>query len=132
MTMASFSSPVVFGLLVYTRSLRKPHKKKSRGLRSGEWGAHWIAVLTLFRAGSERFDSGRGAFRPPVRSQKPSIGATSGKRCWIGLSMIYNFYIKRFRVRSILRSPEVIKYKMSKKMFEIVTYITFELREIET
>ena len=76
-----------------------------------------ITDLSLFRAGSERFDSGRGGgpFRPPVRSRKPSIGATIGKRFWIGLSKIYNFYIKHFRVRSILRSPEVIKYKMSKK-----------------
>ena len=89
--------------------------------------------LTLFRAGSERFDSGRGAFSAPARSKKPSIGATSGKRRWIGLSKIYNFYITHFQVRSILRSPEVIKNKMStKKMFEIVAYITFELREIET
>ena len=73
------------------------------------------------QAGSERFDS-----------KKPSIGATRGKERWIDLAKIYNLYIKHFQVRSILRSAEVIKNKMSKKMFEIVTYITFELREIET
>ena len=68
MTMASFSSPVDFGLLGFAgvhTVFEEAHKKKSRGLRSGEWGAHWIAVLTLFRAGSERFDSGRGPFGPP-------------------------------------------------------------------
>ena len=90
------------------------------------------ATLTLFRAGSERFDSDGGPIRAPVRSRKPSMGATSGKRRWIGLAKIYNFYLNHFRVRSTLKSAEVIQNKMSKKMFEIVAYITFELRKIET
>ena len=76
------------------------------------------AELTLFWAGSERFDSDRwgGADSASVGSKKPSIGTTSGKRRWIGLSKIYNFYITNFRVRSILRSPEVIENKMSRKL----------------
>ena len=53
--------------------------------------------LTLFRAGSERFDSGRGGGdSAPVRSRKPSIGATSGKRRWIGLSKTHIFLHKTF------------------------------------
>ena len=75
-----------------------------------------------------RFLAG-GAFSAPLISQKPSIGATNGQRRLIDRSKNYNFYIKYFWVRSILRSPEVIECKMFMK---IVTLITFELRKIET
>ena len=54
---------------------------------------------------------GGGPFRPPFRLQKPHIGATNDKRHLLGRWKIYNFYIKHFRVRSILRSPEVISDK---------------------
>ena len=40
---------------------------------------------------------GGGPIRPPVRSRKPSIRATSGKPRWIGLSKIYNFNKKKIR-----------------------------------
>ena len=41
--------------------------------------------LTLFRAGSERFDYGRGTFStPPLGSKKTHIGATNGKKHLIG------------------------------------------------
>ena len=54
-----------------------------------------------------------GAFSlPPFRSQKPHIRATNDKRHLIICWKIYNFYMKHFQVRSILRSPEVIKDKM--------------------
>ena len=49
---------------------------------------------------------------PPFRSQKLHIAATNGERRLIGRLKIYNFYIKHFQVRSILRSPEVINDKM--------------------
>ena len=54
---------------------------------------------------------GRGGDSATVRSKNTTIGATSGKRRWIGASNIYNFYIKHFRVTSILSSPVVIKIK---------------------
>ena len=103
-------------ILVFSAA-RRPSKSTLLTYTDFKFSQTPTLALTLFRAGSERFDSGRGggAIRRPVRSQKPSIGATIGKRCWIGLSKIYNFCEKHFRVRSILRSPEVIKYKMSKK-----------------
>ena len=37
-------------------------------------------LLTLFRAGSERFNSGGGAFSAPFGYKKPHIGATNCKR----------------------------------------------------
>ena len=43
--MASFSSSVVCGEGLYTLSLRYPHKKKSGGLKSAEWGGHSISVF---------------------------------------------------------------------------------------
>ena len=58
-----------------------------------------------------RFWAGGGLFGP-FRYQKPHIGATNGKRCLKGRWNIYNFYIKHFRLRSILKSPEVINDKM--------------------
>ena len=69
--------------------------------------------LTLFLAGSAGTRNWRGgAIRPPFRSQKLHIAATNGERRLIGRLKIYNFYIKHFQVRSILRSPEVINDKM--------------------
>ena len=64
--------------------------------------------------GGLRWDKklGGGAIRPPFRSQKLHIAATNGERRLIGRLKIYNFYLKHFQVRSILRSPEVINDKM--------------------
>ena len=48
------SSWIVWGFVEYTRPFRWPHKKKSGGVRSGEWGAHSIAHLRLITLSPKR------------------------------------------------------------------------------
>ena len=46
-TMFAFSSAIVLGFDEYTLSFRWPQRKKSGGVRSGEWGDHSIGHLRL-------------------------------------------------------------------------------------
>ena len=86
-------------------------------------------VLTLYSGRSQKGSIlGGGPFRP-LHSSKTSHRSDKRKMAFDRPLKDLHILQKHFRVRSMLRSPEVINDKMFWNLF---TYITFELRKIET